>query len=220
MIKSIKLMLIFMSIASISLFALSNEEKRVLSATATLNNMLHLPESSMPHILFRKAKAIAIIPSSYKIGFILGGRYGEGVICVKGDDGKWSNPVFLTLKGGSIGFQAGVQVADIVLVFKSRKSIEGLINSRFTLGLDGSIAVGPLGREVGANTDVSFRSEVYSYSISQGLFLGVSLSGAVLEIDKKANSRFYGHDATVTDIIRNYKVKVPAVVSKLKAKFN
>ncbi len=220
MLKSIKLFFIVMSLASASLFGLTNEEKRVLSSAAVLNNVLNLPESSIPHVLFRKAKAIAIIPSSYRIGFVLGGRFGKGVLSIKDDKGRWSNPLFITLKGGSIGFQAGVQVADIVLVFKSRSSVEGLIESKFTLGLDGSVAVGPLGREVSANTDITFRSEVYSYSITQGLFLGVSLSGAVLEIDKKANRKFYGDDATVTDIIRNYKVRVPAVVSKLKAKFN
>ncbi len=196
------------------------EDLKVLEAAKTLKDLLNLPENAIPPVLFSKAYAIAIIPNTYKVGFLLGGQYGTGVICVKDDAGNWGNPVFITLLEGSVGFQLGASSSDLVLAFKTKKAVDGLITSKLTLGVDASVAAGPVGREVGVNGDIFFEQEVYTYAMTKGLYAGISLAGSSLIVDEGANRRFYGSDASPTDIFNNYLVKAPAVVSTLKRIFN
>ena len=113
---------------------------------------------------------------------------------VKLEDGSWSNPVFVTLTGGSVGFQAGIQSVDLVLVFKSRETLLDIGKGSFTLGGDISITAGPVGRNSTASTDTKLEAEVYSYSRSKGLFAGISLGGSAISVDQKANEDFYGND--------------------------
>jgi lipid-binding SYLF domain-containing protein len=121
-----------------------------------------------------------------------GGRGGRGVMAVRNTDGSWSNPVFLNLYGGSVGFQVGMQMTDVVLVLMSRKTVEGIAGGKFMLGADASVAAGPVGRTASANTDPMFKSQVLSYSRSEGVFAGVSLEGTVLAVDDGANETAYG----------------------------
>jgi lipid-binding SYLF domain-containing protein len=121
-----------------------------------------------------------------------GGRGGRGVMAVRNPDGAWSDPVFVTLAGGSWGFQFGVQSSDVVLVLMSRESVEGISGGKVTLGADASVAAGPLGRSASANTDATFKAQVLSYSRSEGLFFGVALDGSVISVDDKANESAYG----------------------------
>lgn len=111
-------------------------------------------------------------------------------------DGSWSAPSFVTLTGGSIGFQAGVQSQDLILVFRSQKGVDSIVHGKFTLGADAAVAAGPVGRSAQASTDEQLRAEIYSYSRSRGLFAGVSLDGAVMTIDHRANQRVYGRNTT------------------------
>lgn len=217
-----KLMGIFLSVllSLSSLHAGKDEDLKILESAKSLKDLLHLPENAIPPALFKEAYAIAIIPATYKVGFILGGQYGNGVICIKDEEGNWGNPVFITLMEGSVGFQIGASSSDLVLAFKTKKAVDGLITSKLTLGVDASVAAGPVGREVGLNGDIFFQQEVYTYAMTKGLFLGLSLAGSSLMVDEGANKRYYGYDATPTDIFNNYQIKAPATVDTLKRIFN
>lgn len=194
---------------------------KIDDSVEVLDQTLSIPESGIPPALLGNAEGIAIIPGVIKAGFILGGRYGRGILVVREKDGSWSNPVFITIAGGSIGWQIGVESIDIILVFKSSRSIEGIMKGKFTLGADASVAAGPVGRQASASTDVLLRSEIYSYSRSRGLFAGLALDGAGIQINHDANEAFYGKGyALPADIIGNRKLSVPPVVDRLKKILN
>jgi lipid-binding SYLF domain-containing protein len=172
---------------------LTREAAIVESATDVLYEIVSIKEKGIPIALLRDAQGVAIFPGVIKAGFIIGGRHGNGVIMARKADGTWSHPVFLTMTGGSIGWQAGAQATDVVLLFKSRKSVYDFIQRpKITLGLDAAIAAGPLGRQAEASTDLKFKAEILSYSRSRGLFAGASIEGAGL----KPNAR---HDAVYYD---------------------
>jgi len=168
----------------------NREEARILEATQVLQDTQAMPDQSIPDWLLRRAQGIAVIPNVVKVALIAGGRGAKGVMVVRDPQGRWSNPVFLTLGGGSIGFQWGLQVSDVVLVFTTRRSIEGVTGGKLTLGADAAVAVGPVGRQVSGATDIGL-AEVYSYSRSKGLFAGIAIDGTVLAIDHKANGEYY-----------------------------
>ena len=171
--------------------AASKEEQRVADAADVLDKLLRIPEKSIPPSLLSRAYAVAVIPSVVKAGFVLGARHGKGIIVIRQDDDSWSNPAFITLTGGSIGWQAGVESTDVVLVFKTRKGVADIANGKLTLGADASIAAGPVGRHAEIATDLKFAAEVMSYSRSRGLFAGVALEGSGITMDRKANTAFY-----------------------------
>ncbi len=181
--------------------AASREEKRVGDAADILEQFLRIPEKSVPPALLGRAYAVAVIPNVFKAAFGLGARRGKGILVVRQGDSSWSNPAFITLTGGSVGWQIGAQSTDIVLVFKTRKGVEGIENGRLTLGADASVAAGPLGRHTGIATDLEFEAEVYSYSRSRGLFAGVALDGSGLTMDRKANAAFYGSSGVTPEKI-------------------
>jgi len=180
----------------VTAFAGQKENDRANSASRVLSEILKIPEESIPSKLLNEAQAIAVIPDVVKAGFVVGGRRGKGLIAVRGADGSWSNPSFIILTGGSIGFQAGIQSADVILVFRNGRGVDSIVNGKFTLGGDASVAAGPVGRSAQASTDEQLKAEIYSYSRARGLFAGISLDGAVMQIDKKANAAVYGSDAT------------------------
>lgn len=153
-------------------------------AATLIREITAIPEKGMSATLLRNAQAIAIIPSVIKIGLVVGGRYGKGVLVVRAPGGGWKEPAELTLTGGSLGWQIGVQSTDVILVFKSLKSVEGFASGKITLGADASVAAGPVGRHAEAATDVQLKAEVYSYSRNRGLFVGVSLEGSGLQAGK------------------------------------
>jgi lipid-binding SYLF domain-containing protein len=192
------------------------ETTTVQNAARVLQESISLP-SGIPLNLMSDAQAIAIIPDVIKLGFVVGGRRGHGVVVVRGPDGAWSNPVFITLTGGSIGYQIGVQATDVILVFRSRKSVDGVLRGEFTLGADAAVAAGPVGRQAAAGTDIQLQAEIYSYSRSRGLFAGVSLDGSVIQIDSRSNAAFYAAVAIAPyDIIAGRAPNVPAEVVFLK----
>jgi lipid-binding SYLF domain-containing protein len=194
---------------------------KIDDSVEVLDQTLSIPEQGIPPVLLKNASGIAIIPGVIKAGFILGGRYGKGILVLREKDGSWSNPVFITVAGGSIGWQIGVEAIDIILVFKSSRSIEGIMQGKFTLGADASVAAGPVGRQASASTDILLRSEIYSYSRSRGLFAGLALDGAGIQINHDANEAFYGKEyALPADIIDNKGLKVPPVVDRLKKILN
>jgi lipid-binding SYLF domain-containing protein len=161
-------------------------------ATQVLNEIMATPARQIPVALLADAKAIAIIPNLVKGGFVIGVRHGRGVVVVRDENGAWKAPVFATLTGGSFGYQVGLQATDVILVFKTRNSVKGLMRGKFTLGLDAAVAAGPVGREASAATDATLKAEIYSYSRSRGLFAGLAIDGSALQIDARANTAYYG----------------------------
>jgi len=172
--------------------AATREERRVADASDVIDQLLRIPEKTIPPALLARAYAVAVIPNVVKVGLGFGARRGKGIIVVRQDDDSWSNPAFIALTGGSIGWQVGAQSTDVILVFRTRRGVENIANGKLTLGADASIAAGPVGRHTSIATDIQFQAEVVSYSRSRGLFAGVALEGAGVTMDRKANSAFYG----------------------------
>jgi len=198
--------------------SLSAEEDRVYKAIEVIEEMVEIPEEGIPEALLSKAYGIAIIPKVIKAAWIVGGRYGKGVLLVRTESGRWSLPCFVRIAGGSVGWQIGVQSADIILVFKRRKSIDSIAEGKITLGADAGVAAGPVGRRAEASTDIELEAEIYSYSKSRGLFAGVSIEGAAIQIDEEANAKFYDGDLlNARDILfGKERIKAPDVAEKLR----
>ena len=167
------------------------EDARAQNAVRVLTEVQAIPDK-----LLDEAKAIVVVPDTVKIALAFGGRRGHGLLSVKSPDGTWSNPSFVKLTGGSIGFQAGVQSSDVVLVFRNDRSLESIVNGKITLGADAGVAAGPVGRNASAATDGQLKAEIWSWSRARGLFAGVALDGAALTIDDAANEAVYGRDTT------------------------
>jgi lipid-binding SYLF domain-containing protein len=198
-------------------FAASDETKRVESATEVMSKIMEIPESAIPPALLADAQGIAIIPGVIKVGFVLGGQYGRGVLVVRGKGGAWSNPVFISLMSGSIGWQIGAESTDFVVVFKTHRSVEGIMKGKYTLGADAAVAAGPVGRLAKASTDIELKAEIYSYSRSRGLFAGISLEGSSLQVDDKGNAAYYAKEGIhPSGILSAKELGVPASAEKLK----
>jgi len=191
--KSFARSISFVAIVAIGAIAHSAErhDARLLRAAGVLNELQASRDQNVPAWLLERAYAVAIVPDVIKVGLGIGARRGSGVLVVRKDDGRWSNPIFVNLTGGSFGFQAGVQSTDVLLVFTSRAGIEGIVGGKVTLGADASVAAGPVGRQTAAATDVGFNAQVFSYSRAVGLFAGVALDGSALTIDHKSNAAYY-----------------------------
>lgn len=201
---------------SVPVEAASKEVAKINDSIEVLEQIMSIPEKGIPPALLKNAQGIAIIPGVIKVGFIIGGRHGTGIVVVREEEG-WSNPAFVSITGGSVGWQIGAESTDVILVFKSRKGVDSMIKSKFTLGADAAVAAGPVGRQAGAGTDAQLKAEIYSYSRTRGLFAGISLEGAALQIDDEANDAFYGKDGLrANDIFMDKSLKIPPVVEKLK----
>jgi lipid-binding SYLF domain-containing protein len=184
-----------LAISATGAHAQAREEGKLLLASQVLEELRDAGDRSIPNWLLERAYGIAVIPDLTKIAFFAGGRRGNGVLVFRDKDGRFCNPIFVTLTGGSFGFQWGVQSTDIVLVFTTRKSVEGISRGKVTLGGDASVSAGPVGRESSAATDFTFKSEIYSYSRSRGVFAGLAIDGSVMSIDDDENETFYGKTA-------------------------
>jgi lipid-binding SYLF domain-containing protein len=182
--------------------AQAREQGRLLTASEVLEELRSTRDQAIPDRLLERAYGIAVLPDLTKVAFFAGGRHGHGLLVVRDKQGSFVGPVFITMTGGSFGWQWGVQSTDIVLVFTTPKGIEGINGGKVTLGADASVAAGPVGRNAEAATDATFKAEVYSYSRSRGVFAGLALDGTVISIDDKANAEYY-HKPGVTagDII-------------------
>jgi lipid-binding SYLF domain-containing protein len=167
-------------------------DESVRLADQVLDEIMSIPARRIPEQLLADAQGLVIIPSVIKVGFVGGIRRGRGVVLVRDADGAWGIPQFVVLTGGSVGWQAGVQATDVVLVFRTRRSVDGLLDGKFTLGAGASIAAGPVGRSAEAATDAQLGAEILSYSRSRGIFAGVAIDGSVIDIDEAAHVAFYG----------------------------
>lgn len=197
---------------SARVFAGEEENQRAENALRVLKEIMMAPDKRIPADLINSAYAIAVIPDVIKAGLIIGGRHGVGLISIKRAEGTWSNPSFISMTGGSIGFQAGVQATDVILVFRTERGVDSIAHGKFTLGADASVAAGPVGRDAHAATDAQLKAEIYSYSRSRGLFAGVALDGSVLAIDNDANRAVYGEGMTPRRIFTGEISHVPNAI--------
>jgi lipid-binding SYLF domain-containing protein len=206
-----------LAFSAILLPAQAEEIGRIVDSEVAFIDVTSIPDKTVPEYLLQDAAALAIIPSVVKLGFIVGGEYGKGVLLLHDEHNEWSNPIFITLTGGSVGWQIGAQSADFVLVFKTERSVDGVLSGNLTLGVDVAAAAGPLGRRARASTDVELKAEIYSYSRSKGFFAGLSLDGALIQVDNEANAAFYAVDyISPRDIQSRRNLKIPAEAVQLK----
>jgi lipid-binding SYLF domain-containing protein len=192
--------------------ASEQETERANNAVRVLKEIMIAPDKRVPAEMLANAYAVAVIPDVIKAGFVIGGRHGVGLVSVKAADGTWSNPSFVSMTGGSIGFQAGIQSTDVILVFRTQRGVDSIVHGKFTLGADASVAAGPVGRDAHAATDAQLKAEIYSYSRSRGLFAGIALDGSVLAIDNDANQAVYGDGVTPRRIFAGGVNNVPNAV--------
>ena len=209
---ALTLMLALVATLALPVRAGEEETQRAENALRVLTEVMQAPDKAIPKDLLQNAHAIAVIPDVIKAGFVIGGRHGEGLISVKTRDGTWSNPSFIGLTGGSIGFQAGVSSTDVILVFRTQRGVDSIVNGKFTIGADASAAAGPVGRSAQASTDAQMKAEIYSYSRARGLFAGAALDGTALIIDNTANQAVYGDGVTVRRIFDGGVSNVPNAI--------
>ena len=207
--RLLALALVVMSAASVPARAGEEENKLADNAVRVLKEIMMAPDKSIPTGLLQEAHAIAVVPDVIKAGFVVGGRHGNGLISVKTREGTWSNPSYVSLTGGSVGFQAGVSSTDVVLVFRTQRGVDSIVHGKFTLGADASAAAGPVGRSAQASTDAQFKAEIYSYSRARGLFAGAALDGTAITIDNDANQAVYGDGVTPRRIFEGGVTSVP-----------
>jgi lipid-binding SYLF domain-containing protein len=195
---------------SFSARASSNREDdihRIQDSAQIFEEILGTPDKAIPQDLLESAKCIAVIPAEKKFAFVVGGNYGKGLVTCRAPK-SWSAPVFLTVSGGSVGFQIGGSSTDLILVFRGRNGLHKLMSDKFKIGGDISAAAGPVGRSASADTDIELRAEILTYSRSRGVFAGISLSGAVVQPDDTGNQALYGPTANRENILDG-KVDVP-----------
>jgi lipid-binding SYLF domain-containing protein len=194
----------------------SDEMGRVEQATGVLEEIMAIPEQGIPASLLSGTRGVVLIPGSTKQGYVVGGHYGRGVVLVRDKKGAWSNPSFVALAGGSFNLQIEVQFTDVVLLLRTNRSITNLKGGKLTLGADTAVAAGPVGRRGETTTKVQLSAEVLSYQRSRGLLAGVTLEGAVLQIDDEANQGFYGRGVSAGEIFDGKVGKVPEAAGRLR----
>lgn len=181
-----------------------------------LSEVQQMPDQGIPEDLLRNCQAIAVFPSTISAGLVIGGQYGQGIIMVREEtSGKWSPPAIFTIAGGSFGWQIGGQATDIVLLIMNRRSVDGLLQGKFKLGADASIAAGPVGRSAAAATDVQLKGGILSYSRSRGLFAGIKLEGAVITQHWDGDEELYGKNLSAREILLENKAKMPQSADRM-----
>ena len=198
------------------------EADRLENCGLILKEILDIPDD-IPQDLLDKSECVIVYPSVLKAAFVVGGSYGRGAMtCRTGEHftGPWSAPTMMALEGGSIGFQIGGQATDFVLLVMNDRGAHAILKSKVKLGADASAAAGPIGRNASAETDVTMRAEILTYSRARGLFAGVSLAGSSVRPDHDANARVYGKKVEAESIVFNGAVAVPPSAQKLIALLN
>src|ERR1700683_1385768 len=209
MLKRILVVTILMAIASLTAVASDRDDdvNRTQKAAQVFKEIMNTPDQGIPSNLLESAKCIAIIPGDKKFAFIFGGSYGRGLATCRTQHG-WSAPMFVAIDGGSVGYQIGGSSTDLVMLFMNDHALQSLMSDKFKLGADASVAAGPVGRNAAAGTDLKLNAEILSYSRSKGVFVGVSLDGAVVKADKSGDRAMYGDDVNRHEILSG-QVAVP-----------
>jgi SH3 domain-containing YSC84-like protein 1 len=184
---------------------------RVVSSAVVLKEVAGIPEKGIPTDLLNKAVCVAVVPSMKKGGFIFGANYGKGVMACKinNGEGPWSAPSMIQLAGGSFGLQIGAQAVDVVLVIMNLGGLESMLDSKFTVGGDASVAAGPVGRTASAETDAWMKAQILAYSRSRGIFAGLTVKGSTLRPDNDANHALYGKDVLPRSVLLHRTDPIP-----------
>ncbi|MHB1935959.1 MAG: lipid-binding SYLF domain-containing protein [Acidobacteriaceae bacterium] len=183
---------------------------RLNAASRVLQEIEATPDKSIPTSILSNATCVAVVPSYKKAAFVVGGSYGQGVVTCKTANGRWSAPAFIQMAGGSFGFQIGGQATDLVLIAVNQRGMQDLLKSKFKIGGDAAASAGPVGRNAGAATNLTLKSELLTYSRSQGLFAGVDLNGTVVNQNTEDTRTFYGADVPFATILEGNKATPPA----------
>ncbi len=187
-------------------------ENRLTEASTVLSEIMGAPDKGIPHDLLDKAHCLVIVPGLKKGAFIVGGQFGKGFITCRdvANRGGWSAPGAIRMEGGSVGFQIGGSETDVVLLVMNDRGAQRLLSSQFTLGGEGEVAAGPVGRQTSAETDAKLTAEILSWSRTRGVFAGISLKGSTLRQDTDANEALYGKRVDNKDIVNERMMPTPA----------
>lgn len=194
-------------------------EDLVTESSKVLGEMNSMPDTAIPKDMLRKCKAVAIFPSTVSGGFIFGAKYGQGVILYKSGN-NWSAPAVFNIGGGSWGWQIGGQATDIILLLMNDRGVDGLLQSKLTLGGDAAVSAGPVGRDTQASTDLQLKGGIFSYARSRGAFIGIKLEGTAIYQNNEGNKALYKNDLTAKDILKGGKAKPTAAGVQLIADLN
>jgi lipid-binding SYLF domain-containing protein len=198
----------------------SNASERVNASIDVLTDMMHANDKGIPQDLMDKAACVIIVPNMKKAGFIFGAKYGRGFsMCRRPSGHGWSSPAGIRIEGASFGLQIGGTEQDAVLLVMNQTGMKHLISSKFTIGADGTVAAGPVGRAATAQTDATMHAEMLSYSRARGIFAGIVLDGSTLRPDDSANQELYGTNPGNREILMG-SVTTPAAAAKLEATLN
>lgn len=192
-----------------SLLAANDEEaQRLKAAGDVLQEVMGTPDKGIPTDLFHKANCVVVIPGMKKAGFVFSGKYGRGYASCREEGGGWSAPAAMRIEGGGFGLQAGGSETDVIMLVMTKKGMDGILSSKFTLGGEASVAAGPVGREATAQTDATIHADILSWSRSRGVFGGLSLQGGTLRPDEAADKALYGEKVDSRDVLTG-KTKDP-----------
>ena len=193
--------------------------KRIRESAAVLGEIMNAGDKAIPRDLLEKAQCVGIIPNLKRAGFIVGAKYGKGVVTCRTEGAGWSGPATVRIEGGSIGFQIGLGETDLIFIVNHRSGMAALDKDKFTVGGDASAMAGPVGRSTTAETDAMMHAEILSWSRSRGVFAGVSLEGATLRPDNDDNTKVYGHPVTQREILHG-EIPAPHSASVLYEELN
>jgi len=213
---------LIVALISLPAFAQKKESDRVANAGTVMQEIVNVPDD-IPQDVLDKADCVVVLPSVLKFAIGIGGSYGRGVMTCRGGknfQGPWGAPTMMALEGGSFGLQLGGQATDFVLLLMTPRSAQNILTSKVKLGGDVSAAAGPVGRTASAETDITMRAEILSYSRARGLFAGISLAGSTLRADNSANESLYGKKVDASDIVFNHAVPAPPSAELLLATLN
>jgi len=214
--KSFAVLAVVVLLASAVAFGFNRADsvKRLQKSSEVFGEIMRTPDKGIPEDLLDKCACIGIVPGLKKGGLGIGGKYGRGVLMCRKPSG-WTAPSFITIEGGSVGFQIGFTQIDVVMLFMNKKGVEKLIDDKFTIGADASAAAGPVGRSTAAQTNIRLDAEILTYSRAKGLFAGVALDGATLRQDKDDNKDFYGAEVDARKILIDGTVPMPTEAQSL-----
>lgn len=199
------------SLVPMAMMAKEDTDQRLNSATDVMTDMMNASDKGIPQDLINKAQCVVVVPGLKKGAFIVGAKYGKGfVMCRRASGTGWTAPAAIRVEGGSVGFQIGGSEQDVILLVMNRSGMQRLLKDQFTLGGEGTVSAGPLGRDATAQTDAMMRAEMLSYSRSRGVFAGISLQGATLRQDNDADAELYGRKITNREILEGDVAAPPA----------
>ena len=209
-------LMILTALALTPLVAMDKESaKRLDESAAVLSEVMATPDKGIPQEMIENAHCIVIVPSLKTAGFVVGAKYGKGYMSCRNKGGSgWSAPATVRIEGGSVGFQIGGSTTDLIMLVMSERGADKLLESKFTLGAEGSVAAGPVGRTATAQTDAQMHAEILSWSRSQGLFAGLALEGATLRQDLDDNEVLYGKKLTNREIVTS-GMRAPQAADRL-----